>query len=49
MTSKLKYRWLAVSMIWVLVLALTGWNIHLVDQIQNGRRNMEPCRWTCGF
>lgn len=49
MTSRLKNRWLAVSVIWSLVLVLTGWNIHLVDQIQTDRRNKESMQMDLRF
>jgi hypothetical protein len=49
MTPKLKYRWLAVSLIWVLVMVLSGWNIHLVDKIQTGRQNMETMQMDLRF
>ena len=41
MSRRLKYRWVAVSLVWVLVLGLSGWNMHRIDKIQTTRRNLE--------
>jgi hypothetical protein len=41
MTTRLKYRWFAVSLVWALILGLTGWNIQRIDQIQSARRDLE--------
>jgi len=40
MNSRLGKKWLAVGVIWGMVLAMTGWNIHLVDQVQSRRREL---------
>lgn len=40
MNSRLGKKWVAVGLIWGIVLAMTGWNIHLVDQVQTGRREL---------
>ena len=49
MTPKLKKRWLAVGIIWGTVMALTGWNIHLIDRIQSRRQDMETLQMDMRF
>lgn len=49
MTRKLKNRWLAVSVIWGVVLAITGWNIHLVNHVQSRRQDMETMQMDLRF
>jgi hypothetical protein len=46
MNNRLGKKWLAVGVIWFIVLAMTGWNIHLVDQVQSRRGNWAPFKWT---
>lgn len=40
MTSRLKQRWVAVSLIWAIVLVLSGWNMYRINMIQTDRRNL---------
>lgn len=40
MSKHLKNRWIAVGIVWVLVLGLTGWNMHQIDCIQTERRRL---------
>lgn len=49
MTRRLKNRWLAVSVIWGVVLAMTGWNIHLVNKVQSRRQDMETMQMDLRF
>lgn len=49
MTRELKKRWLAVGLIWGLVLVGTGWNTHLINQIQTGRQELETLQMDLGF
>lgn len=49
MTDRLKYRWLAVGLVWALVLGLTGWNIHHIDRIQTDRRHLETMQMDIRF
>jgi hypothetical protein len=49
MSARLKYRWFALSLIWALVLGLTGWNIHRIDQIQMVRQDLETMQMDLRF
>ena len=49
MTACLKYRWVAVSLVWAMVLGITGLNIHRVDRIQTDRRNLETMQMDLRF
>jgi len=49
MSRRLKYRWFAVSLIWVLVLGLSGWNMHRINQVQTIRRNLETMQMDLRF
>ena len=40
MKSRLGKKWLTVGVIWGVVVAMTGWNIHLVNQVQTRRREL---------
>jgi hypothetical protein len=40
MNRKLEKKWLAVGVIWSVVLVMTGWNIHLVSQVQSQRQKL---------
>ena len=40
MSKRLKNRWIAAGIVWVLVLGLTGWNMHQIDCIQTERRGL---------
>lgn len=49
MTCELKKRWVTVGLIWSVVLAVTGWNTHLINQIQTGRQELETQQMDLGF
>jgi len=40
MTSRLKHRWVATGLIWVIVLILTGWNIYRINMVQTDRHRL---------
>jgi hypothetical protein len=49
MKTRLNKKWLAVGVIWGVVLAMTGWNIHLVSQVQSRRQELGSLRLDMGF
>ena len=49
MKSRLGKKWLGVGVIWGVVLAMTGWNIHLVDQIQSRRLELKTLKMDLRF
>ena len=49
MNRKLGKKWLAVGLIWSVVLAMTGWNFHLVNQVQARRQKLETLRMDLHF
>ena len=49
MTSRLKKRWVAVGLIWGVVLAMSGWNIHLIGRVQHRRQDMETVQMDLRF
>jgi len=40
MKRRMGKKWIAVGLVWSVVLAMTGWNVHLVDQVQSRRREL---------
>ena len=49
MKTRLGKKWLAVCVIWGVVLAMTGWNIHLVNQVQSRRQELGTLRMDLHF
>lgn len=49
MKGNLGKKWLAVGAIWGLVLAITVWNIHLVNQVQSQRQQVETLQMDLRF
>ena len=49
MNRKLGKKWLAVGLIWSVVLAMTGWNFHLVNQVQSRRQKLGTLRMDLHF
>ena len=49
MNSRLGKKWVAAGVIWGIVLAMTGWNIHLVDQVQSRRRALGTLQMDLGY
>ncbi len=49
MKSVLGKKWMAVGVIWGVVLAMTGWNIHLLSQVQSRRQELETLRMDLRF
>ena len=41
MKSAMGKKWLVVIVIWGMVLAMTGWNLHMVDQVQSRRQELQ--------
>lgn len=44
MKSAMGKKWLAVVVIWSLVLAMTGWNLHMVNQVQSRRKELRTLK-----
>lgn len=42
-------KWMAVGVIWVVVLAMTGWNIHLVNRVQSRREELGTLKMDMRF
>ncbi len=49
MKSRLGKKWLAVGVIWGVVLAMTGWNIHLINQVHSRRQELVNLEMDMGF
>lgn len=49
MKNRLRKKWLAVGAIWTVVVAMTGWNIHLVGQIQSRRMELKTLQMDLRF
>jgi hypothetical protein len=49
MNNRLGKKWLAVGVIWFIVLAMTGWNFHLVEQVQSRRRELGTLQMDLGL
>lgn len=49
MKSKLGKKWLAVGLIWVAIVALSGWNNHLINQVQSRRQEQETLQMDLHF
>ena len=49
MNRKLGKKWLAVGFIWSVVLAMTGWNFHLIGQVQLQRQQLGTLRMDLRF
>jgi hypothetical protein len=49
MNNRLGKKWLAVGAIWSVVLAMTGWNFHLVNQVQSRRQTLATLQMDLHF
>lgn len=49
MNSRIKKKWMAVGVIWGVVLVMTGWNIHLIKHVQSQRQELETLQMDLRF